>query len=106
MAQRNRFLEQDEAEALKRQETVLRPFWRMFARPVRVHFASATGAMRQVAHGLGVVPDGFLIVQATGAIASVTPDKWTSDVALLSAPVQDTRAVLIFFTLREVPTDV
>lgn len=106
MAQRSRFLEQGESEALKRQEDILRPFWRKYARPVRVHFASATQP-RQVAHGLGVAPDGFLIVQATlGQIVSVTPEKWTADKALLKADVVDTRAVLIFFTLREDPIDV
>lgn len=100
MAQRDRFLDPQTAEAFKRAEQELRPYWRDYARPVDVHFAAA-GATRQVAHGLGTVPTGYLVVMQTGALYAVTPERWTSDLALLQAPVANTRAVLVFYTLRE-----
>lgn len=102
MGQRDRFLEAPVAEALKRAEQELRPFWRDYARPVDVHFQVAA-ATRQVAHMLGTVPTGYLIVRTSGALYAVTPERWTEDLALLTAPVVDTRAILIFYTLREEP---
>lgn len=100
MAQRDRFLDPNVAEAFKRAEQELRPFWRDYARPVDVHFAVA-GATRQVAHQLGTMPTGYLIMLATGALYAVTPERWTSDLALLQAPVANTRALIMFYTLRE-----
>lgn len=105
MAPRSPYLDQPVSEALNQQEKELRPFWRTYARPVEVHFPAAS-ATRQVAHGLGVVPSGFLVVLQTGALYSVTPERWTSDLALLTAPVANTRAVLVFYTLREEPVRV
>lgn len=103
MAQRDRFLDPQTAEAFKRSEQELRPFWRDYARPVEVHFQVAT-ATRQVAHGLGTVPSGYVVVMQTGALYAVTPERWTEDLALLQAPSANTRAVLVFYTLREEPT--
>ncbi len=105
MAQRERFLEQPVAEALKRQQTELRPFWRDYARPVNVAFPAAN-VPRQVAHQLGTVPSGYVIVLATGDLFALTPEKWTGTMAILTAPVANTRAVLMFYTLREDPIDV
>lgn len=105
MAQRDRFVEPNVAEALKRAEQELRPFWRDYARPVEVHFAVAA-ATRQVAHLLGTVPSGYLIVETSGPLYSVTKERWTEDLALLQAPNANTRAVLVFYTLREEPTTV
>lgn len=103
MAQRDRFLDPQTAEAFKRAEQELRPFWRDYARPVEVHFPVAA-ATRQVAHGLGTVPTGYLIMLQTGALYAVTPERWTSDLALLQAPSANTRAVLMFYTIREEAT--
>jgi hypothetical protein len=105
VAQRDRFLDPQVAEGFKRAEQELRPFWRTYARPVEVHFEVA-GATRQVAHLLGTVPSGYLVTMQTGALYAVTPDRWTEDLALLQAPVANTRAVLTFYTLREEPTRV
>lgn len=102
MAQRDRFLDPQTAEAFKRAEQELRPFWRDYARPVEVHFQVAA-ATRQVAHLLGTVPSGYLIVESTGPLYSVTKERWTEDLALLQAPDANTRAVLMFYTLREEP---
>jgi hypothetical protein len=105
VAQRDRFLDPQVAEGFKRAEQELRPFWRDYARPVEVHFPAAA-ATRQVAHLLGTVPSGYVTVLATGEFYAVTPERWTEDLALLQAPVANTRAVLIFYTLREEPTRV
>jgi hypothetical protein len=105
VAERERFVDQDTAEALKRQQQLLRPFWRDYGRPVSVWFKSA-GALRQVAHGLTAAPDGYLVVRATGHLFAVTPEKWTNNLALLQSPDVNTRAILIFFTLREDAIDV
>lgn len=105
MPPRSPYLDQNVSEALNQQEKELRPFWRNYARPVEIHFPAANDP-RQVAHGLGVVPSGYLVVMQTGALYSLTPERWTSDLALLTAPVANTRAMLIFFTLREEPVRV
>lgn len=99
---RDRFVDANVSESLSRVEQELRPFWRDYARPVEVHFATGA-ATRQVAHLLGTVPSGYVIVMQTGALYAVTPERWTEDLALLQAPDANTRAVLMFYTLREEP---
>lgn len=105
MARRDRFVDPSVAEVLTRQEGEVRPFWRAIGPPVAVHFAVA-GAVRQVAHQLGAVPTGRLVCLQTGAVHDVNVGQWTDDLAFLTAPVANTRAVLVFLTLREDPLDV
>jgi hypothetical protein len=100
VAQRERFVDASVAESQKRLEQELRPFWRDYARPVDI-FVPAAG-VRQVAHQLGTVPDGFLIVRSTGILVAAQIDQWTADLAYVQAVVP-TRAVLVFYTLREEP---
>lgn len=87
-------------EALKQLDQELRPFWRAYARPVEVHFRSL-GVARQIAHQLGAVPDGFEVVRSTGALTAARVDGWTEDMAYVTAAADNTRAILIFYTLRE-----
>lgn len=87
-------------EALKQQDQELRPFWRVYARPVDVHFRSA-GVARQIAHQLGTTPDGFEIVRSTGHLVAARVDDWTEDLAWVTADTNNARAILIFYTLRE-----
>lgn len=70
--------------------------------PVEVTFPVAD-VPRQVRHGLGAVPAGFLVVLATDAVYAVTPELWTEDLALLRSPVANTFARLWFFQLRQTP---
>lgn len=63
---------------------------------VTVAFATA-GTPRAVAHGLGVVPDGFEHARCTGAVYEVNWGDWTPTIALLQAPIVNTLAVGRFF---------
>jgi hypothetical protein len=105
VAQRDRFLDAPVAEGLKRAEQELRPFWRDYARPVEVHFPVA-GVARQIAHQLGTVPSGFLVVFATDVLVAQRVEAWTEDLAYVASSVNNARAVLIFYTLREEPITV
>ena len=67
---------------------------------VAVTFPQA-GATVQVAHGLGVVPEGRHVILQTGAVYDVAIEKWTADLAFLVAPVAGTYARVIFFRLRD-----
>jgi len=62
----------------------------------------AANTPRDLAHGLGVVPDGYLVVlQSRGMIYAVDVDRWTTEVAWLQASVAQTRARVLFYRLQE-----
>lgn len=89
-------------DALRRQ--ALLPVWSRYSRPLRVTFPVAT-TRRDIAHTLGVVPDGYLLLWADAAITATPGTLWTPTTAYLSAGANNAHAIVIFFTLREVPTD-
>lgn len=95
-----RFIDDATAEALKRRETRLRQTRRQYG-PVRVVDFPNAGAVRQVAHGLGVVATGYDVCWTTGAVYASSLTDWTAAVALLTAPVANTRARLQFYVDTE-----
>ncbi|HYE85055.1 MAG TPA: hypothetical protein VEA16_01780 [Vicinamibacterales bacterium] len=65
-------------------------------------FFPTSADVRDVAHGMGETPDGVLVLtQIGGYVLSATQHLWTRDVALLQASANNTRALVMFFTLRE-----
>lgn len=75
-------------------------FWDTYTREIEVTFP-ASNQQRDVAHGLGVVPRGFLLVWSDGPVFAEPGKPWTVDLAWLRSSVAGTRARVIFYTLRE-----
>lgn len=96
MPRHSRFASTSTNEALARSEALFGSDL-VFGPLLRIDFPTA-GAVRQVAHGLEVRPDGFLVARATGAVYQVQWTDWTADVALLQAPAAHTLVVGRFFT--------
>lgn len=101
MAQtRDRALDQANAEAF----SDARPFptlrYAQVGRPLEVSFPAAN-TRRDIAHGLGIVPDGYHVLLATANIVADAPDRWTRDIAALQASSANARAVVVFFALLE-----
>jgi hypothetical protein len=74
------------------------------ARPLRIYFPAAA-TTREVQHGLGETPDGFLLVHADALVTAVPGLLWTSTLAYLTTPTANARAIVIFYKLKESPTD-
>ena len=103
----DRFLDPAVAQALRSlrgELTGLSPFAAV-ARPVSVVFPAAN-TRREVAHGLGVVPDGFQVLEADCNVAREPGEQWTADMAFLRGSAATGRATLVFFVLRETPINV
>lgn len=103
MTTRARALDADVNDALARLEGELRPPWTYpTAVAVDVTFPAAD-VPRHVVHGLGAVPDGFLVLLGTGPVYALTPELWTEEMALVTSPVANTFARLWFLQLRQTP---
>jgi hypothetical protein len=76
----------------------------IFGRVLEIAFpASAT--RRDVQHGLGVIPTGFVVIATQGGnVQSFDLANWTAELAFLSADAANTR-VRGYFVVTEVPTD-
>lgn len=100
MTTRDRALEHATAEAIGD----ARPFptlrYARVGRPLEVAFPAAN-TRRDIAHGLGVRPDGYHVLLTTANLVADAPDKWTRDVAGLQAAGANARAVVVFFALLE-----
>lgn len=72
--------------------------------PLRVTFVAAN-TKRDIAHGLGVIPDGYEIILADAEIHATPDVLWTPTIAYLQAAVANAHAIVRFYTLREVPID-
>lgn len=78
----------------------VRPYWGRYSPPIVVTFPAANTDC-DVAHGMGVVPDGYHVVEADNAVYR-RPGPWaTTQVAYLRAPNSNAHATVIFFTFRE-----
>jgi len=62
----------------------------------------AANTRRDIPHGLGVVPDGYLVVlQNGGVIIATDVHLWTTEAAWLQASAANTIARVVFFALQE-----
>lgn len=105
MARRSRFVDPAVAEVLHRQEGRPPAPWARYSAPIDVHFPAAD-TPREVAHGLGEVPDGYLVLWAlVGDVNAENLTTWTDELAFLRADAANTRARIIFVTTREEPRD-
>ncbi len=107
MGATDRFLDAATASAIrtaKSELAQLSPFAAV-GRPVSVTFVAAN-TRREVAHQLGEVPDGYLVIEADCTISREPGEQWTKDLAFVRGSAANTRATLVFFVLREAPINV
>lgn len=98
MSNRNRALTQ--AQAVNDEERPRLPGLRYahVGQPLEVAFPAAN-TRRDIAHGLGAVPDGYHVLLTTANLIADNPAGWTDLVAGLQADAANARAVVVFFTL-------
>lgn len=82
----------------------LLPFWSRYTRPLRVTFPVAN-TTRDVAHTLGVIPTGYLVLWADALVTAVPGKLWTPTLAYMQAGANNAHAILLFFITREEPTN-
>jgi hypothetical protein len=104
MQTRDRALTQATAEALGDARAVPSLRYAQMGRPLDVSFP-AGGARRDIAHGLGAIPDGYHVLLTTANLTADAPEAWTRDIAALKADAVNARAVVVFFTLLENEVD-
>lgn len=99
---RERFVEPRTTEALARlRRDVASPF-REWSQP----FTLTLGTDRvDVLHGMGVIPDGVLVVRTDGVVTASPGVEWTTTAAYLVAAAANTHATVLFYTLAEVPNE-
>ncbi len=86
--------------ALAAQYAKVRPYWERFTKPLTVVFPAANTDC-DVAHDLGVAPDGYHVVEADNVVYR-RPGPWTeTGRVFLRSPNAGTRATVILFTVRE-----
>jgi hypothetical protein len=85
--------------------TPVEPFWAHYSRPLTIRFPAAN-TQTDIAHQLGVLPTGYLVIFADSVIRATPGKLWTDQIAYLQADTANGRAVIIFFTTREEPLNV
>ena len=92
MSDSRQFTNRETAEAMGRQARELVPWWAKAAQAVEITFPNAS-TRRDVRHGLGVVPDGAIVLVAgPGQVEAVDVHLWTSDLAFFQATTANCRA--------------
>lgn len=74
------------------------------SRRLRIRFPAAD-TPRDIAHGLGVVPDGYRVEWANAGIIVSPEVLWTRDLAWLQADAADAEAVVVFIVATEPTVD-
>lgn len=80
------------------------PFWAKVSRPLRVTFPAASTS-QDVAHTLGVIPTGLLVLWADATITAVPGKLWTTTLAYLQASAANAHAIICFVVTREEPVN-
>lgn len=78
---------------------------RLVARPVtsrrlRVTFPAAN-TVRDIAHGLDGIPDGYVLEWADGVVYAEPGVQWTRDLAYLRATAANVHAIVTFYIASE-----
>lgn len=99
-----RYLERPASEGIGRLRAEIDDVYRQRGPILEVLFA-ASGVARDVQHGLGAVPSGYVVLlELGGHVRASSITDWTTDLAFLQADAANTRARL-FFVTTEVPLD-
>lgn len=99
-----RFVDQEVTKALARLRSEMPAIWARLSRPLRITLPVA-GATRDVVHGLGETPEGFVVVWTDAPIYAVPGLAWTRDLAYLTSAANNVHAIVLFYTLKEAPAD-
>jgi hypothetical protein len=98
----DRFLERETANAIDRVRRELATAFTAFGPVVEV-FCAVAGNRAAVSHGLGRVPDGYLVVlELGGQVLGVDVTQWTTELAFVVSTQNNTRARLTFVVAQEV----
>ena len=99
-----RFVDDDTGEAIGRLEAAIaKPV--VAVGPMLEVFFVAGGVARDVQHGLGVTPTGYLLLlEVGGHVCATDVELWNDTLAFLMADTPNMRARLRF-VLTEVPSD-
>lgn len=79
-------------------------WWGGYGKPLILTFPTM-GVAYEFQHGLGVIPDGYLIVFADADIIAEPGVRWSQSIATLRAGADNAHAIVIFYTLSEAPTN-
>lgn len=97
-----RYLDRPESEAIGRLKAQIDDVYTQRGPVLEVLFP-ASGVARDIQHGLGVVPTGYVILlELGGQVRASSITSWSKDLAFLQADAANTRARL-FFVTTEVP---
>jgi hypothetical protein len=97
-----RFTPQGTAEAIERtRQELVSPIVKYG--PVVEVLCAVAGDPAAIAHGLGRVPDGYLVLRSIGGhVSDAQITAWTSELAWVVADTNNTRARLMFVATEEV----
>lgn len=79
--------------------------WRFLGRPVTMVFPVAA-TMTEVLHGLGEIPDGWVLISADANVRRTPGVQWTKDLAFMQVDQSNAVVTLAFGVLREEPLNV
>jgi hypothetical protein len=74
--------------------------FRYLGRPVSIPFALAN-TQTEVLHGLGEIPDGYIVLNADANIKRAPGKQWTKTLAYLQADMASATAIVVFGVFRE-----
>ena len=102
MSGAERYIPAESATALDRLRSENRSPVLLYSPVYEIDFPAA-GARRDVQHGMGTIPTGFLVLATQGGnVQAYDLANWTIDLAFLSADAANTR-VRGVFVITEVP---
>jgi hypothetical protein len=105
MAEVHRFSDRQTNEAIARTGAAAIDLYSAASDPVWIAFP-VNGAAVDIAHGLGAVPDGYVLLGQDATVTRVRGQAWTRDTAYLQADADDSRALVIFVVCRQAPRNV
>lgn len=87
------------ASAIDRAEQRVAPPWSAHGAMLTVTFPAAN-TRRDVAHGLGVIPSGFIVIWANGPIYASPGQLMDNQLAYLQSSVAGTTAKIMFVLMK------
>jgi hypothetical protein len=88
-----------------RGELAITTVFRYLGRPVQINFPTAN-TQTEVLHGLGEVPDGYLVLGADAGVKRVPGKQWSKSLAYLQSDMANSTVIVAFGVFREAPQNV
>jgi hypothetical protein len=83
-----------------RSELAVTSAFRYLGRPVSIPF-EFVNTQTEVLHGLGEIPDGYIVLNADANIKRVPGKQWSKTLAYLQADMAFATAIVVFGVFRE-----